>query len=40
MMGKTRHLLKPEFAEVLAEFQREVDRRFRRIKAMSEHPDL
>jgi len=40
MMGKTRHLLKPEFSEVLAEFQREVDRRFRRIKAMSEHPDL
>jgi len=40
MMGKTRHLLKPEFKDVLAEFQREVDRRFRRIKAMSEHPDL
>ncbi|MBP2019395.1 pyruvate ferredoxin oxidoreductase alpha subunit [Symbiobacterium terraclitae] len=40
MMGKTRHMMKPEFAEVLAEFQREVDRRFRRIKAMSEHPDL
>ncbi|MBY6276666.1 thiamine pyrophosphate-dependent enzyme, partial [Symbiobacterium thermophilum] len=40
MMGKTRHLLKPEFAEVLEEFKQEVDRRFRRIKAMSEHPDL
>ncbi|MFO7273444.1 MAG: thiamine pyrophosphate-dependent enzyme [Bacillota bacterium] len=40
MMGKTRHLLKPEYADVLEEFKREVERRFRRIKAMSEHPDL
>lgn len=40
MMGKTKHLLKPEFAGIVAEFQKEVDRRFKRIKAMSEHPDL
>lgn len=40
MMGKSKHLLKPEFAPVLAEFQKEVDRRWRRLKAMSEHPDL
>lgn len=40
MMGKSKHLLKPEFASVLADFQREVDRRWRRIKLMSEHPEL
>lgn len=40
LMGKTKHLLKPEFAPVLESFQKEVDRRFKRIKAMSEHPDL
>lgn len=40
MMGKTKHLAKPQFAEVVAEFQREVDRRWRRVKAMSEHPEL
>jgi pyruvate ferredoxin oxidoreductase alpha subunit len=40
MMGKTKHMLKPEFGAVVAEFQKEVDRRFRRLKAMSEHPDL
>ena len=40
MMGKTKHMLKPEFQAVLNSFQQEVDRRFRRVKAMSEHPDL
>jgi len=40
MMGKTKHMMKPEFAEVLAGFQQEVDRRWRRLKAMSQHPDL
>jgi len=40
MMGKTKHMLKPEFRPVLDEFEREVERRFKRIKAMSEHPDL
>ncbi len=40
MMGKSKHLLKPEYAGVLADFQGEVDRRWRRIKAMSEHPEL
>ena len=39
-MGKSKHLLKPENAELLEEFRQEVDRRFRRIKAMSENPDL
>jgi pyruvate ferredoxin oxidoreductase alpha subunit len=40
MMGKSKHLLKPEFASVTAEFQKEVDRRWKRLKAMHEHPDL
>lgn len=40
MMGKTKHLLKPEFQGVLNEFEREVERRWKRIKAMSEHPNL
>jgi pyruvate ferredoxin oxidoreductase alpha subunit len=39
-MGKTRHLLKPGNADVLEEVQHEVDRRWQRIKAMHEHPDL
>lgn len=39
-MGKTKHLLKPAFAPVLEEFRHEVDRRFKRLKAMSEHPEL
>ncbi|HEY3363823.1 MAG TPA: thiamine pyrophosphate-dependent enzyme [Symbiobacteriaceae bacterium] len=40
MMGKTKHLMKPEYASVTTEFQKEVDRRWKRLKAMSEHPDL
>lgn len=40
MMGKTKHMLKPGFAEVVAEFQHEVDRRWKRLKAMHEHPEL
>jgi pyruvate ferredoxin oxidoreductase alpha subunit len=40
LMGKTRHLLKPEFEAELVEIEAEVDRRWRRLKAMSEHPFL
>lgn len=40
LMGKTRHLLKPDNAGIVETFQKEVDRRFERIKAMSEHPIL
>jgi pyruvate ferredoxin oxidoreductase alpha subunit len=40
MMGKTKHLLKPENAPVLAELERETERRWRRLKAMHEHPLL
>ncbi|OGO04091.1 MAG: pyruvate synthase [Chloroflexi bacterium RBG_13_54_9] len=39
-MGKTRHLLKPEYAETLHAFEKEVERRWRRLKAMHEHPLL
>jgi pyruvate ferredoxin oxidoreductase alpha subunit len=40
LMGKTRHLLKPANAEVVQGIQAEVDRRWRRLKAMHEHPEL
>jgi len=40
MMGKTRHLVAPQYKEVLASFETEVERRWRRLKAMHEHPDL
>ena len=40
MMGKTRHLTKPENKELLDNIEKEVDRRWQRIKAMSEHPEL
>lgn len=40
MMGKEKHLLKPEYASALASFQKEIDRRWERLKAMSEHPLL
>ncbi len=40
LMGKTRHLLKPEYAEFINGVQGETDRRWARIKALSEHPLL
>lgn len=40
MMGRTKHLLQPDYAEVLEEIQREIDRRWERLKALSEHPLL
>lgn len=40
MMGKTRHLLKPENAPLLKSFEGEVDRRWQRLKARHEHPLL
>ncbi len=40
MMGKTRHLLRPEYQDELRAFEAEVERRWRRLKAMHEHPDL
>ena len=40
LMGKTRHLLAPENAPVVQGIQDEADRRWRRLKAMHEHPEL
>jgi pyruvate ferredoxin oxidoreductase alpha subunit len=40
LMGKTRHLTRPGFETELAEVEAEVERRWRRLKAMSEHPEL
>ena len=40
LMGKTRHLLRPDNAETVAGIQAETDRRWARIKAMHEHPLL
>ena len=40
LMGKTRHLLSPANAPMVQGIQAETDRRWRRLKAMHEHPDL
>lgn len=40
LMGKTRHLTKPENKDVVDAFQKEVDRRWLRLKAMHESPYL
>jgi pyruvate ferredoxin oxidoreductase alpha subunit len=40
MMACTRHLTRPEHAETLKRFEAEVERRWRRLKAMHEHPLL
>lgn len=40
MMGKTRHLLSEENKPILEEAEIEVERRWRRLKAMHEHPLL
>ena len=40
MMGRTKHLAKAEYASITEEIQTEVDRRFTRLKAKSEHPLL
>ncbi|KEF37366.1 2-oxoacid:ferredoxin oxidoreductase, alpha subunit [Schinkia azotoformans MEV2011] len=39
-MGKTKHLLKPENADMYKEFEREIDRRWNRLKARHENPYL
>tara|TARA_Y100000590_G_scaffold461423_1_gene622955 strand:- start:1849 stop:3618 length:1770 start_codon:yes stop_codon:yes gene_type:complete len=40
LMASGRHLLKPEFEQTLSLFQKEVDRRWERIKAQAQHPLL
>ncbi|WP_290587448.1 thiamine pyrophosphate-dependent enzyme [Alicyclobacillus sp.] len=39
-MGKTRHMLRPENRALLEQFEAEVERRWRRLRAKHEHPDL
>lgn len=40
MMGKTKHMIKPEYAPALKSFEDEVERRWRRVKARSENEFL
>jgi pyruvate ferredoxin oxidoreductase alpha subunit len=40
LMGKSRHLVHPAQAETLRSIQDEVNRRWLRLKAMHEHPEL
>ena len=39
-MGRTKHLVKPEYQKIVEEIQSEVDRRWERLKARAEHPLL
>ena len=39
-MGRTKHLTKPEYEEVVSSIQEEVDRRWDRLKARADHPLL
>lgn len=40
MMGRTKHLAKEEYTDIVTDIQTEVDRRFERLKAKSENPFL
>lgn len=40
MMGRTKHLAKEPYQDIVAEIQGEVDRRWERLKARAEHPLL
>ena len=40
MMGRTKHLCKDNYTEIRNAIQQEVDRRWNRLKALSEHPEL
>ena len=40
MMGRTKHMKKEEYQDVVGIIQEEVDRRFERLKARAEHPLL
>lgn len=40
MMGRTKHLTKPEYAQITEKIQQETDRRYARLKARAEHPLL
>ena len=40
MMGRTKHLGKEQYKDIVDEIQAEVDRRWERLKARAEHPLL
>ncbi len=40
MMGRTKHLCGENYAEIRNTIQQEIDRRWNRLKVMSEHPEL
>ena len=40
MMGRTKHLAKEEYSDIVADIQGEIDRRFARLKARAENPLL
>ncbi len=40
MMGRTKHLCEENYGEIRDTIQKEVDRRWKRLKALSEHPEL
>jgi pyruvate ferredoxin oxidoreductase alpha subunit len=40
LMGKTKHLTRPEHTQQLASIEAEIERRWQRLKAMNEHPLL
>ncbi len=40
MMGRTKHLCEEKYREKLHRIQQEVDNRWRRLKALSDHPEL
>lgn len=40
MMGRTKHLCGEEYADIRDSIQKEIDRRWTRLKLMSEHPEL
>ncbi len=40
MMGRTRHLCKEDYKEIRNNIQNEVDRRWKRLKFLSEHPEI
>ena len=40
MLGKSKHMLEPEYSEELRNFETEVEARWQRLKAMHAHPLL
>lgn len=40
MMGRTRHLCEDNYFEIMENIQKEVDRRWSRLKAQAAHPEL